>query len=148
MGRNWMIPAVAGAFLLLAALPLAIREEGAAAAPALPPSAPAMAALQPLERGLWELRERGSRGELIRRVCVGDPSQLLVVRQSAGHCRLFVVSDRPERLTVTFQCGGSGTGRTDLRVETPRLVQLETQGVYQGAPYALSLEGRRIGPCS
>jgi hypothetical protein len=48
---------------------------------------------------------------------------------------------------VSYQCIGAGKGRTDIRVETPRLVQIDAQGIADGAPFALSLEGRRTGDC-
>lgn len=129
---------------------MATVAAGAAAVPAAaqPAALPGVEALQGLEKGLWVLRERGGRGgPPVKRACLGDPAQLLLVRHSLGQCRLFVVGDTPERASVTAQCGGSGSGRSDLRVETPRLVQIDSQGVYMGAPYAMQLEGRRVGPC-
>ncbi|MEZ5656683.1 MAG: hypothetical protein R3E04_12535 [Sphingobium sp.] len=113
------------------------------------PAAPNMAALRGLEKGQWELRERGTRrSETPRqRICVGDPAQLLHVQHKNGGCSRFVVSDTPNHAVVTYQCSDSGNGRTDLRVETPRLVQIDAQGISHGAPFALSLEARRTGDC-
>lgn len=112
------------------------------------PSAPRMSALRQLEKGQWELRERGARPTSApKRICVGDPSQLLQVQHKDGGCSRFVVADTEERAVVTYQCNGRGNGRTDLRVETPRLVQIDSQGVADGAPFALSIEGRRTGDC-
>jgi len=131
-------------------MPMALALAALAPVPAVAQSAalPGVDALRGLEKGLWEMRERGVHGgPPVRTSCLGDPAKLLLVRHSLGQCRLFVVQDMPDRTSVTAQCGGSGSGRSDLRVETPRLVQLDTQGVYMGAPYAMQLEGRRIGPC-
>lgn len=63
-------------------------------------------------------------------------------------CRSFVVSDSESAATVTYDCAGTGGGRTDIRVETPRLIQLRAQGVSAGAPFVHDMEGRRIGACS
>ncbi len=41
-----------------------------------------------------------------------------------------------------------GSGRTTIRVETPRLVQIETQGIADQSPFAFSAEARRIGTCT
>jgi hypothetical protein len=49
--------------------------------------------------------------------------------------------------TVTFVCPGMGRGRTLLRVETPRLVQIDMQGISNGLPFALRAQARHIGPC-
>ena len=40
-------------------------------------------------------------------------------------------------MTVNYVCPGMGRGRTILRVETPRLVQIDSQGLHNGAPFAL-----------
>lgn len=107
-----------------------------------------MAALRQLEKGQWELRERGVKQPAApRRVCVGDPGQLLQVQHGDGGCSRFVVADTNDHAVVTYQCNGRGNGRTDIRVETPRLIQIDSQGVADGAPFAVSLEGRRTGDC-
>ncbi len=138
-------------FLRLTAV-LALSILGATAYAVSPggvaPSAPRLSALRHLEKGQWELRERGSRpASAPRRICVGDPTQLLQVQHKDGGCSRFVVADTSEHAVVTYQCNGRGNGRTDLRVETPRLVQIDSQGVADGAPFALSIEGRRTGEC-
>ena len=114
----------------------------------VPPSAPNIAALRKIEKGQWELRDRDAdRSARPKRLCVNDPSQLLQVKHGDNACKRFVVADTATHAVVTYQCRNSGNGRTDIRVETPRLVQIDSQGVADGAPYALSLEGRRTGDC-
>ncbi|MGD9810088.1 MAG: DUF3617 domain-containing protein [Sphingobium sp.] len=105
-------------------------------------------ALRQVEKGQWELRSREApRSEPVRRICIDDPSQLLQVRHGDMPCSRFVIADSDNRAVVSYRCKGSGNGRTDLRVETPRLVQIESQGVAEGEPFALSIEARRIGDC-
>ncbi len=104
-------------------------------------------ALQALETGEWELRGRGEGAET-RKLCVSDLRQLLQVQHGRTLCRSFTVSDSAHAVTVTYDCAAAGNGRTDLRVETTRLVQIRSQGVADGAPFAFAAEGRRIGDCS
>lgn len=109
-------------------------------------AAPASHALKGLEAGEWELRERGAEGET-RRLCLSDLRQLLQVRHARNSCKSFTVSETPSRSVITYDCGGAGSGRTDLRIETPRLVQIYSQGIAEGAPFALMLEARWAGAC-
>lgn len=108
-----------------------------------------LSALRQLEKGQWELRQRGPAAPSAtpRRICVVDPSQLLQVKHGEGGCTRFVVADTAQRAVVTYQCDGRGSGRTDLRVETPRLVQINAQGVANGAPFVEAIEARRTGDC-
>lgn len=118
-----------------------------AALPALaggPAAAPA--ALSTLEPGQWELRSRDP-GEATQRLCIRDLRTLLQLRHQGQNCPRYIVSDAPDRTSVTYSCPGTGHGRTDLRVETPHLVQIDSQGVADGYPFAMALEGRRIGAC-
>lgn len=108
---------------------------------------PPLAALAKLETGEWELRVRDDPAAPVRKLCVQDPQQLLAPQPGAMDCKRFVVRDVPMAVTVTYDCGGRGSARTDLRVETPRLVQIGSQGVADGAPYEQRLEGRRVGAC-
>jgi hypothetical protein len=108
--------------------------------------APKLAALQTLEPGEWELRGRG-KGAETRKLCVSDVRQLLQIRHARPSCRSFVVSDEAQAASITYDCAAAGNGRTDLRVETARLIQISSQGVADGAPFVFVAEGRRIGAC-
>jgi len=114
--------------------------------PALAAQGDGVDALDRLERGEWELRERGA-GGAVRRLCIGDPLQLLQPRHPGQMCRRFVLEDAADRVSVTYDCAHAGQGRTALRVETARLVQIDSQGVSGGAPFAMMIEGRRVGAC-
>ncbi len=108
--------------------------------------APPMAALQKLETGEWELRPRGD-GSAVRKLCVADPRQLLQVQHAGNSCKRYVVSDTANAVVVTYDCAAAGNGRTTLRVETARLVQIQSQGVADSAPFSFAMEGRRVGAC-
>lgn len=133
MARTWLRALLAGA--------LVTGANGTGIA-----HAPPLAALQKLEMGEWELRMRGE-DAATRRICLSDPRQLLQIRHGRNKCKRFVVSEAPNALVVTYDCAGAGSGRTDLRVETSRLVQIRSQGVADSAPFAFAMEGRRTGAC-
>ncbi len=112
------------------------------------PASGKVVAISRIEPGQWELRDRAAdRTAQPTRLCVSDPAQLLKVRHQRQSCRDFVVDDAQDRAVVTYDCNGAGSGRTAIRVETPRLVQIDSQGIAGGAPFAMLLEGRRTGEC-
>ena len=114
--------------------------------PAVKAAAPLPRLPKGLEAGEWELRERGPDGP-IRKLCIAHLNQLLQSRHAGNSCKSFTVSETPKRLVVTYECGTAGNGRTDLRIETARLVQIQSQGIANGAPFAFALEGRWAGAC-
>lgn len=124
-----------------------IALSGAALLCALPVAAqaPALAMLDQLERGQWQFTSRD--GAPPRAICLGDARLLVQLRHDRAGCTRHVVEDRPGSVTVSYACGADGYGRTTIRRETNRLVQVETQGVVRGAPFSDSYEGRRTGPC-
>lgn len=133
MNRKWLCAFTTGAAMMIAGV--------ASAAPT-----PTMKALHQLEPGQWELRERGKGGE-VRRLCAADLEQLLQFRHGRASCKRFIVADSPRELVVTYDCGGAGSGRTALRVETARLAQIQAQGIADGAPFDMAVEARRVGIC-
>ena len=138
-----MIQAIAALFVATGSM-AAMSPSGKAPAP------DKVAALNSLEKGQWELRERGDTPtpkSKPQRICIGEPSQLLHPLHSGANCHRFVVSDEAKHTVITYECNGHGSGRTDLRVETPRLVQIVAQGIANGAPFSVSMEGRRTGDC-
>ena len=106
----------------------------------------AMPMLARLESGLWELRGPGN--GRIGAICLGNPIQLTQPRHGAAVCSRDVVAADANSMTVNYTCPGAGRGRTTIRIETPRLVQIDSQGLDHGAPFALRAEARRVGACS
>ena len=104
-----------------------------------------LAMLDRLEPGMWELRAR--QGGRTERVCLDDGRRLIQLRHPNLPCRQFVVEDEATAVTVHYTCNGQGSGRTHLRFESPRLVQIETQGVASKLPFEFTAEARRIGSC-
>lgn len=97
------------------------------------------------ERGQWELRDRGS-GQT-RRVCLRDGRDLIQLRHRGLSCRQTAVERGNTSAVVQYNCGSRGYGRTSIRVENPRLVQVESSGIAGGAPFEVSIEARYMGQC-
>jgi hypothetical protein len=108
---------------------------------------PAHPMLSRLETGQWELRG-GTANARIAAICLGNPVLLTQPRHGAAPCTRDVVSSDSDSLTVNYSCPGLGRGRTTIRFETPRLVQIDSQGLDHGTPFALRAEARRVGPCA
>lgn len=104
-------------------------------------------ALRGIERGAWELRERGANGA-VSKVCIANPGMLIQVRHVSATCSRFVIDNKPNAATVHYTCPGAGHGRTTIRVENSKLVQIQSQGIADNAPFAINAEARHIGPCS
>lgn len=125
--------AMGGAAILLAAVPVAAQ-------------APELAMLAQLERGEWQIRDREG-GAPARAICLGDARVLLQLQHPRGECSRYVISDSANEVTVHYTCAGAGHGRTSIRRETNRLVQIDTQGIAGGAPFSIAYEARRTGAC-
>ena len=116
-----------------------------AAAPAGGP-APLPAALDSLSSGSWDVRYRPDNTR--EKVCVRSGKELIQLQHNAYKCSQFVVEETADRVTVHYTCRGHGYGRTQLRRENDRLVQIESQGIFDGAPFQFSAEARRTGACA
>ena len=106
-----------------------------------------LAMLNQLEGGHWELRDRDSR-TLVEQICLHNGRRLIQLRHPASVCEQLIVADNPGEVTVQYTCRGRGYGRTHIRRETGRLVQIESQGIVDGLPFDFAAEGRRIGNCA
>lgn len=118
-----------------------------AGASAVPAQAPSLAMLDRLEKGSWQLRERGGQGAVLQTVCLGDARRMIQIQHPRSNCSRYVIEDTPNSVTVHYTCPGAGHGRTTIRSETNRLVQIDTQGIAEGRPFSQAIEARRIGGC-
>lgn len=119
---------------------------GVAGATAVPAQAPSLAMLDRLEKGSWQLRERG-KDAVLQTVCLGDARRMIQVYHPQQGCSRYVIEDTPASVTVHYTCPGAGHGRTTIRSETNRLVQIDTQGIADGRPFSQAIEARRAGGC-
>ncbi|HNJ48327.1 MAG TPA: hypothetical protein PK479_07845 [Novosphingobium sp.] len=127
---------------------LAVMAAGAMVALVVPASAqgPSLTMLSSLAPGRWELRIREA-GAVPERICLPDSRRLIQLRHPQGACEQFVVQNSASEITVQYTCRGRGYGRTHIRRETDRLVQIDSQGIADGLPFEFSAEGRRVGDC-
>lgn len=82
-----------------------------------------------------------------RRICLQDIEPLVQLAHAGPTCGRLVITDQPGTATVHYSCPGMGWGRTSLLVETPRLVRINSQGIFGRAPFAFVAEARRVGEC-
>jgi hypothetical protein len=114
---------------------------------ALTAEKPALAMLDHLQPGEWEVRDRDlSSGR--SRLCLENGRGLIQIRHMRETCRTFTVQDTAEAVTIHYTCPGNGYGQTSVRYESAQLVQLETQGIAQGLPFNVRAEVRRVGSCT
>ena len=107
---------------------------------------PALTMLDQLDRGKWEVRLRdGSR--TVYPLCLDSGRRLIQLRHPQSLCDRVVVDDQANAVTVQYTCRGQGYGRTSIRRENNRLVQIETQGIAEGLPFDFLAEARRTGDC-
>jgi hypothetical protein len=119
---------------------VAVASHSAAQAPQV------LTALQSLQSGLWEFRSKED-PSANRSLCLSDPKVILQLRHFGQNCSRFVIKNDPRLTVVHYTCALAGQGQTSVRVETPRLVQLESQGVAGHSPFSFTAEGRRVGEC-
>lgn len=138
---DWMTMAIFSPFLRMVAVGGAL-----AATTAVPAQAPSLAMLDRLEKGIWQLRERGQ-DKVVRTLCLGDARLMIQLEHPRANCSRYIIEDAPDSVTVHYTCPGAGHGRTTIRSETNRLVQIDTQGIAEGHPFSQAFEARRTGPC-
>lgn len=130
-----------------------MRLAGVFAVSALALAAPAMGAgtslamLDQIEAGRWEIRTR-ELGAQPQRVCLASGHRLIQLRHPDAQCDRFVVQDSASDVVVQYTCKGRGYGRTHIRRETGRLVQIDSRGIANGLPFEFSAEARRVGDCA
>ncbi len=116
------------------------------AGPALTEVGSKLPALSKLEPGLWQLRNLDDSRPLAS-ICIGDPNLLMQLQHRNSPCSRLVIANDPRGATVQYTCPAGGFGRTSMRVETPRLAQIDTQGIVDNTPFGYRAEARRVGSC-
>jgi hypothetical protein len=116
----------------------------AVAAPVFAFALPEPQAFVQLERGRWQLRDSAGQP---RSICLGDATALVQLEHGGIGCEQEVVASDKGGATVQYSCRGRGFGHTSLRVETPRLARIDTQGLIDGRPFSYRTEARKVGAC-
>ena len=117
----------------------------AVAAPVFAFALPELEALSKLERGRWQLREPDGAAALDLPAAIRPPSSSSSMTGSAASQE--VLASEAGGATVQYTCPGRGFGHTSIRVETPRLARIDTQGLVDGRPFSYRVEARKVGTC-
>lgn len=107
---------------------------------------PSLAMLERIDAGQWEVRYREA-GAPPQRMCMSSGQALIQLRHPGAACERFVVEDGSNEVVVQYTCRGRGYGRTHIRRETSRLVQIDSRGIANGLPFEFNAEARRTGNC-
>jgi hypothetical protein len=126
---------------------LALLALASVAAPASSQRGGSIAALNKIQPGLWQLRVLGREGAKPAALCLSDPAVLAQLQHRSQPCSRLVVAQDGTGATVHYTCQAGGYGQTSLRIETPRLVQIDTQGILDNVPFAYRAEARFAGAC-
>lgn len=126
---------------------IAVATAALGVAPAPGQQRAPLSALARLEPGLWQLRDLGDARVAPQSICVADPAILMQVQHRHSPCSRLVIANDAKGATVHYTCPAGGFGRTSLRVETPRLAKIDTQGILGNIPFAYRAEARRVGGC-
>src|SRR3546814_5941226 len=89
----------------------------AGAATAVPAQAPSLAMLDRLEKGSWQLRERG-KDTVVQTICIGDARRMIQVYHPGATCSRYVIEDTPNSVTVHYTCPGAGQDRKSTRLNS------------------------------
>ncbi|HEY0627580.1 MAG TPA: hypothetical protein VGD10_12750 [Allosphingosinicella sp.] len=106
-----------------------------------------LSALSKLQSGRWDMREIGNARAQPRSICVTDPRILMQIQHQGTPCSRLVIADNGNRATVHYTCPGGDFGRSSIRVDSPRLAIIDTQGIAGGMPFEYRLEARRTASC-
>ncbi len=117
-----------------------------AAVPAYAVATGGLPSLAKLETGRWQVRDLDS-GTERRSICIGDPMQLAQIEHDGPLCATEVIESGPTGGTVRYTCAGRGFGHSTLKVETPRAVNIVTQGISANRPFSFRAQARRTGDC-
>ena len=114
---------------------------------ATPGVAQTPAALASLQSGIWELRDL-RRSSTPQYICIRNPADLFQIRHAGVACSRNILNQDSRSATARYECSGAEWGQTEISVETPRLVRVDTQGIEGGSPFHQFFEARRTGDCS
>lgn len=106
-----------------------------------------LGALTSLQRGRWQFKEIGA--STMRAACASEPVQLVQLNHPGVACSHYTIVDTAAQVTVQYNCGPRGYGKTTITVTKPDQIRLDTQGISaDGRPFDTSYEGQFAGPCA
>lgn len=102
--------------------------------------------LRTLEKGEWTLTDKDHDFRPVKRICLRNPEALVRLKHLGQQCQVNRLSGDARSAVFSYRCNGSH-GNTTIRRENDRLVQISSQGLDRGAPFAFEYEARKTGGC-
>ena len=116
------------------------------ALPAAALAATVPSALKQIAGGLWEVSgSPGSQSPI--RQCVADVQLLAQFEHRSRNCTRTVLSDNGSSTVISYRCGPSDFGQSQVDVITPRSLRIATQGISDQLPFNYVVQARRVGDC-
>lgn len=103
--------------------------------------------LSSLMPGLWQFRDKSRNSELVDAICIGDINRMVQIKNKNDSCTRKMIGSSGNSVTYDYICDGKGKGRTTIRKETSKLVQVHSQGISGGQFFNFQLEARHSGSC-
>jgi hypothetical protein len=145
---SWALGAMV---IVLAAAPGRVEQPAARATAGLPESSPLVAesdtVLGHMEPGLWEVRRLGGGAAAPQSICVADTALLMQLQHGQAPCTHRVTANDDRGVTVHYSCAANDFGHSSLRMVTPRLAKIDTQGFIGKSPFSQRVEVQRLGEC-
>ena len=118
----------------------------AIALPAAALAASGPSALEQIAGGLWEMSGApGSQAPI--RQCIADVQMLAQFEHRARNCTRTVLDDNGTTTVISYRCGPSDFGQSQVNVITPRSLRIATQGISGQLPFNYVIQARRVGDC-
>ncbi|MGE5564141.1 MAG: DUF3617 domain-containing protein [Bacillota bacterium] len=104
------------------------------------------AALAKVAGGMWEVSGAPGAQSPVRQ-CVADILALAQFEHRGRSCSRSVISDKGNSTVVSYSCGPSDFGQTQIDVVTPRALRISTQGISDQLPFNYVIQAHRVGDC-
>lgn len=105
--------------------------------------------LDTLERGMWQFHAigGGATGTPVNKLCIGNTSKLVQIQHYNNTCSQLLLRSSPNSVTINYSCRGIGQGTTTIRMESSKLIHIDSQGIKNNSPFAFNVEARMTGAC-
>jgi hypothetical protein len=103
-------------------------------------------ALAKVAAGMWEVTGAPGTQAPVRQ-CFTDVLRLAQFEHRTRNCSRTVLSDRDSSAIISYSCGPSDFGHSEIDVVTPRSLRIATQGISDQLPFNYVIQAHRIGDC-
>ena len=103
-------------------------------------------ALGQIAGGLWEVSGAPGSQTPIRQ-CLANVQMLAQFEHRARNCTRTVLNNNGASTVISYRCGPSDFGQSQIDVITPRSLRIATQGISDQLPFNYVIQARRVGDC-